>query len=228
MSTKQVYHYVYRITNIVVGKHYYGKRSSNVVPALDIGIRYFSSSTDKAFIQDQKVNPQNYKYKIVSTHLDPISAVSKEVILHNKFDVGINPKFYNKVKQTSSKLDTTGFKASVETRAKLSSLAKGRKHSEETKNKMSKAAKGRKHLEKSELKMSVAASGSNNHRAKKANVYNYYTNELIAENVCITVWAKNNGYDQGTLSATAKADRTSPSRRKNCHHCKGVYITYVQ
>lgn len=35
MSTEQVYHYVYRITNIVENKHYYGKRSSKKVKPLD-------------------------------------------------------------------------------------------------------------------------------------------------------------------------------------------------
>lgn len=40
------YHYVYRITNKVENKHYYGSRSSNVPPIEDIGKKYFSSSSD--------------------------------------------------------------------------------------------------------------------------------------------------------------------------------------
>ena len=31
-----------------------------------------------------------------------------EIKLHNKFNVGVNESFYNKVKQTSTGFDTTG------------------------------------------------------------------------------------------------------------------------
>ena len=58
-------YYTYRITNIIEGKHYYGVRSTNTIPKDDLGIKYFSSSTNKEFIKDQKTNPQNYKYKII-------------------------------------------------------------------------------------------------------------------------------------------------------------------
>ena len=57
------FHYVYRITNVEKNKYYYGSRSSNILPSEDIGIKYFSSSSDKIFVQDQKENPQNYMYK---------------------------------------------------------------------------------------------------------------------------------------------------------------------
>jgi DNA polymerase-1 len=53
MTSSNIYHYVYRITNVVEGKHYYGKRSSKIGPKLDLGKKYFSSSRDKQFIQDQ-------------------------------------------------------------------------------------------------------------------------------------------------------------------------------
>ena len=60
-------HYVYRITNIKINKHYYGTRTSkNRSPNEDIGIYYFSSSKDKEFIQDQKSNPSDYKYKVLN------------------------------------------------------------------------------------------------------------------------------------------------------------------
>lgn len=55
-------HYVYRITNIKLNKHYYGTRTSkNKTPEEDIGYIYFSSSSDKEFLKDQKDNPLNYK-----------------------------------------------------------------------------------------------------------------------------------------------------------------------
>ncbi len=44
------FHYVYRITNTQLNKHYYGCRSSNVEPAKDLGKTYFSSSTDELML----------------------------------------------------------------------------------------------------------------------------------------------------------------------------------
>lgn len=40
MNTKK-FHYVYRITNTKINKHYYGVRSSNIEPYKDLGIKYF-------------------------------------------------------------------------------------------------------------------------------------------------------------------------------------------
>jgi hypothetical protein len=108
MSNKTIYHYVYRITNLVEKKHYYGKRTSTVQPSLDIGIRYFSSSKDKDFKQDQKTNPSHYRYKIVGLFETTREAVLRESKLHYLFDVGRNPSFYNKVKQTANRFDSTG------------------------------------------------------------------------------------------------------------------------
>ena len=53
-------YYVYRITNTVLNKHYYGYRSCKIDPKEDLGKKYFSSSRDKEFIKDQKQNPLNY------------------------------------------------------------------------------------------------------------------------------------------------------------------------
>ena len=58
-------HYVYRITNKIENKHYYGCRTTKLEPKDDLGSKYFSSSRDKEFIKDQKENPYNYKYKII-------------------------------------------------------------------------------------------------------------------------------------------------------------------
>lgn len=105
-STK--FHYVYRITNIVAQKHYYGKRNCSTEPKLDLGIKYFSSSKDKLFIVEQKTNPQNFKYKIIRLFNTVEEATAFEIRLHNKFDVGINPSFYNRSKQTSTKFSFDG------------------------------------------------------------------------------------------------------------------------
>jgi len=108
MTSTNIYHYVYRITNLVSNKHYYGKRSSKNEPHLDIGKKYFSSSKDKQFIQDQKEHPQNFKYKIIMMFESSRKACEFESRLHYKFDVGNNVNFYNRVKQTANGFDSTG------------------------------------------------------------------------------------------------------------------------
>ncbi len=111
MKTTKKYHYVYRITNTVTGYHYYGSRSCGHQPSEDIGNKYFSSSTNKFFIQDQKNNPQDYKYKIVRIfEICRKDATQLEILLHKKFDVKNHPKFINRANQTSA-----GFTVNIET-----------------------------------------------------------------------------------------------------------------
>ena len=102
------YHYVYRITNTLTGLYYYGARSSKCQPKDDLGLNYFSSFGDKSFIQDQRDNPQNYKYKVIKVFQDRAGAILYESKLHAKFDVKNHPKFINKSNQTSSGFDTSG------------------------------------------------------------------------------------------------------------------------
>jgi len=128
-------HYTYRITNNITKKHYYGTRGA-LIPKEDLGIKYFSSSSDKEFIQDQKDNPQNYKYKIVFIFDNREDAIKMEIKLHNKFNVGINESFYNKSKQTSTGFDRSGCKLTINHKKLISPL--GRKLSKETKNKIGK------------------------------------------------------------------------------------------
>lgn len=104
------YHYVYRITNIRENKHYYGVRGSVLEPKLDLGVKYFSSSTDKSFINEQKENKSIFKYKIIKQFNSREEAVDLEIKLHTKFDVGVNKSFYNKSKQTSKGWDVSGKK----------------------------------------------------------------------------------------------------------------------
>jgi hypothetical protein len=143
MSSNTIYHYVYRITNIVEKKHYYGKRSSKCDPKQDLGVKYFSSSTDKEFRKDQQLNPQNYRYKIVQRFKDGKSAILRESKLHHKFNVSNSLKFYNKVKQNPNGYDLTDIEFSKEIRAKMSKSAKGRIVSSETKAKLKEKRKTR-------------------------------------------------------------------------------------
>lgn len=238
MDTDKVYHYVYRITNTVENKHYYGKRSSKIEPIKDIGIRYFSSSRDKTFIKDQKENPQNYRYKVVSVHTSSEKALLKEIKLHSKFSVGKNPYFYNKALQTSRKfLNVGGYTLTDVTRKRMSIASKLRASTEEFKARMSEHLKGNKNMlgykwsEEAKNKVREASrkrnSGAGNPRAKPANIYNYETNELIASGVIITLWAKANGYTPQLLNKTARSNRHLPSSDNNPLQHKGVYAVYL-
>ena len=103
-----MFHYTYRITNTKEKKYYYGVHSCKCLPTEDIGVKYFSSSKTKEFINDQKQNPQDYKYKILKLFPTRKEALEHEIFLHKKFNVGVNEKFYNESKQTSTGFDTTG------------------------------------------------------------------------------------------------------------------------
>jgi hypothetical protein len=138
------YHYVYRITNTKLNKHYYGSRTSSIEPTKDLGHKYLSSSHDKEFIKDQKINPQDYKYKIVSIFNSRKEALELEVKLHAKFNVGVNNNFYNKARATSSKFTMEGTKVSEETRLKHlgeNNGMYGKNHTIESRIKMSQSSK---------------------------------------------------------------------------------------
>lgn len=179
----EIFHYVYRITNTVENKHYYGKRSSKCEPKEDLGKKYFSSSCDSKFRKDQKENPQNYRYKIVQTFKDPISAIAREVKLHSKFDVAVNAKFYNRSKQTNIKFDTTGtigpnlgkpskykgIPRSKEILDKISKSRTGIKLTEKHKSAIAKSLIGHKQSEETKDKKSKATKGipkSEEHKKK--------------------------------------------------------------
>lgn len=168
------YHYVYRITNLFSAKHYYGSRSSNVLPENDLGVKYFSSSHDKSFLAEQKNNPSQFRYKIIKKCNTRDEALAYEIKLHNKFQVDVNDKFYNKSKQTSTGFtyDSTGYVFTDEHRKKLSEAQRKRPPiSEETRKKLSNAMigknnpmhgktgdenpfYGKKHSQESKIKMS--------------------------------------------------------------------------
>jgi len=122
------FHYVYRITNKITNMYYYGDRSCNCHPSEDIGIKYFSTSTLKFFIKDQKINPQDYKYKVIKIfETCREDAKQLEVDLHKKFDVKNHPKFINRANQTSMGFmnNTSIHKKGVNIRLKSNSYKTG-------------------------------------------------------------------------------------------------------
>lgn len=55
-----------------------------------------------------------------------------EIELHNKFDVAVNPQFYNRAKQTSTGFDQSEVILSAKRKAEICKTNKGRKHSPES------------------------------------------------------------------------------------------------
>jgi len=139
------YNYVYRIKNKILNKHYYGVRGCNAEPKLDLGVKYFSSSYDEEFRNDQKNHPENYKYKIVRICSTRDEADALEIKLQEKFNVGINESFYNKATRTSTGFTFSGGKHTPETRLKISEAKTGVPLSDEHKQKLSEAKTGENH-----------------------------------------------------------------------------------
>ena len=125
-------HYTYKITNNRTGKSYIGSRSCLGWPLDDIGVKYFSSSTDQEFINEQKSNPENFEYSIFNIFDTREKAIGNEIFLHELYDVSKNENFYNKARQTSIGFDQTGHIP----------WNKGRSWDEETKRKISETIAG--------------------------------------------------------------------------------------
>ena len=102
--------FVYRITNKRLNKHYYGSRHAKHATPESLGTTYFSSSCDASFIEDQKKNPQDYKYKIIKIFKTKNEAIRYESMLHTKFSVGSSDKFYNGSEQTETSVKFFGEK----------------------------------------------------------------------------------------------------------------------
>ena len=143
------YFYTYSITNIITGMQYIGKRQSTVKPVNDIGIKYFSSSNDSEFMEDQRENPRHYKYEVIKTFSSAKEQAEYEILLHEKYDVGKNPMFYNKVKQTKAWKDPIIRERMMKTlqsdeyRENMKNIVSGRKKTTEQKENSSKAAYAR-------------------------------------------------------------------------------------
>lgn len=87
---------MYWILNIQTYKSYIGKRQTTKTnPYKDIGVTYFSSSSDKEFIKDQKQHPENYRYFVLSIFDNGNDSSKEEKRLHKIFNVDVDPAFYN-------------------------------------------------------------------------------------------------------------------------------------
>ena len=100
-------YYVYRITCIHPTSHqkyYYGYRSCDCDPKDDI---YLSSSK---YVKNsiKLYGIQFFKKKIIKIFKNRIDALGFEIFLHEKFDVDVNPLFFNKSKQSKFGFNCTG------------------------------------------------------------------------------------------------------------------------
>lgn len=112
------------------------------------------------------------------------------------------------------------------TKEKLRQANLGKKQSQETKDKrsetLSKLYKGKKKTSEAEIKSLVEGrKGAGNPMAKSANIYNYITKELIAENINISDWCRiNTEYKAKQLQRTA-----NPNDNTKEHN--GLFATYI-
>lgn len=254
------YHYVYRITNIKENKHYYGSRSSVCLPKDDLGIKYFSSIASEKYkwlIEDQKINKNNYKYKILKVFNNNRNKIVYESYLHSKFDVKSNKHFYNLSNQTPTGFNTNGVNGDLHplygkprdilTKLKISKALTG-KYSKEThpnfgKKKPELSLKvsgennpmyGKTHSDATKEFYSASRKGSGNSNSKNINIYNS-EGELIDKcigNFKSTCYLK--GYPLGAFQKALKYSSyvysgtpLSKIINKQNHKFIGWTITYI-
>lgn len=62
---------------------------------------------------------------------------------------------------------------------------------------------------------------------RPANVYDYVTGKLIAENISIPAWCRENGYSKGLLYLTLNSDFTKPHHHQyNKYHYREIYARW--
>ena len=170
--------------------HYYGDRSCNCEPKLDLGIEYFSSFGNKFFEIDQKLNPDHYKYKIVkifksSDGYSREDATKLECEFHEKFSVKDSKHFINRANQTTSKFSHG-------------------KHTESSKQKMSRSHLGVSKTEITKKKMSNSKKASpNNHKGRLNPMFGYKFDEEQKEE----------------LSKMKKGKKLGRQRQVECPNC---------
>lgn len=190
-----MFHYVYYLKHPIDKQLYIGVRSCKCKPISDTAYKSSSKTKSKTYLAECSKH-------ILKTFATRQEATAFEIILHNKYNVSINPKFFNAAKQTSTGFDTTGTKLSPEHRQKIRDNA---------------PRTSRKHSDKSKQLNRDKHKGFNNAVAKIADVYCYKTNKLLASNICLGSYATINNLCPSHLYETANG-----KRRQH----KGVYAKY--
>ena len=120
------HHYVY-YSYEEWGRGYIGCRTCNCLPEEDT--KYFGSFRDKTFFPTEKT--------ILFVCETREEAMEIEILLHDFFDVAVNPQFANKAKATSTGFNVAGVPLTEETKKKMSVAKSGVPKTEEHKNKIS-------------------------------------------------------------------------------------------
>jgi len=153
-----MYHYTYMIDvkNPTDSRfRYIGVRSCEVLPEEDV---YFGSC--KPFKKWQaEYGTINLVKTILASWPSRADALNHEILLHDCFDVGKNPEFWNQAKQKATGFDTSGVTLSEEAKLKRSLKTKGRPKSAEHKAKISAAHIGKKKSEETKRKLSEVRKG---------------------------------------------------------------------
>lgn len=140
--TEYIHHYTYKIINKLTGQYYIGRRSCNKSPTEDIGVCYFSSSSNKEFIKLQKTQSHLFEYQILKVFDNKHAMILSEILLHAIWQVKDDPLSINKVNATDSKFDCTGLKWTLAKRLAHSKRHTGKRLSEQHKINIGKSNKG--------------------------------------------------------------------------------------
>ena len=153
-------HYVYRSYE-PLGRSYIGCRTCSCPIDKD---PYLGSFTDKNFFPTQK--------EILAVCNTREESLRTEMFLHDLYDVGKNPMFANRAKQTSTGFNcqgVTGRKVSEESKQKMREAKAGKPQTPEHKRKIGEAGIGRVTSENTKLKISQWHTGktlTTEHRQK--------------------------------------------------------------
>lgn len=98
--------YVYWITDKCDGKHYIGSRGSKKSDLMKDLLEYGTTSCRKDDILN---NPNMFVFNILRIFENRLLAYQYEILLHNKFEVELNDKFFNKSRQTTLKFTMANF-----------------------------------------------------------------------------------------------------------------------
>lgn len=154
------YYYTYLLISPDDGLFYIGSRGCNVKPEEDT--KYMSSS--KA-VSKEYLN--RCDKLILDTFLTYKDALTHEIYLHNLHDVAINPRFFNKSKQTSTKFTIAGTRQSEETKKKISEANKISRGTQQAREKQRQRRLGAKVSDSTKQLLRELNLGGNSAKAKK-------------------------------------------------------------
>ena len=144
------------MTTLENGQKYIGWKSWPAETALTDGYYGSPCNTDENWKPIDKV--------ILGWFETNEEAIADEIIWHDYFDVGNNPRFYNKAKQTSTGFNWAGQKHSDEAKAEMAEARAGdknpmygKKHSDATRQKIAEAIAGKKLSDETKLKLRYAS-----------------------------------------------------------------------